>query len=728
MNLRPFFRDISVPLALTVLGVLFLASCNEEYQFSHGNIQGTITDATTGDKIKLCNVVVSNPAGSIVDRQTTDDSGQYRTKDLEDGRYTVDFEKEGYYTGASRTVQVTAEEHTICDVTLSRIPAKITADVEELDFGGNESLTTLSFKIVNPYHDALDWIVEYKCDWIVSISPVNDNLAYGKTATIVVRIDREKLQGGENKTNLVVKSLNGQGSVNVAVKAVGAYKEAPVLNVTKVTDIDKTVATLIGEVVKPGVPAYTRRGFTCSLTSKDDNAPELSSEVNDKATFSYSVSGLTPGKKYYVRAFAVNSYAGKVWSANEVTFTTIESYPQVRTDPATGLDLVNGTCTINGYVVQAGNPAYSEKGFCVSSSGDPTIDSAKHPVSGTGSGAFSYLMTNLDKNKTYRFRAYAIQNGRVLYGDVNSFETTLEDTSVSTSAASNVTPSSATLNGSVLKVGSPAFSEVGFCYSSTSSPTINSSKVSVNFSGTGDYSADIKNLAYNTTYRYKAYAIQNGKPVYGSEVSFNTGYAETVIETDSSVKDINYDSAKLSFLLKNKGYPECTEVGICYGTSSAPTIYHDKVKGVVGTYRQTLAVSGLKESTTYYFRAYAIQDGKAVYGSVFSFQTATRPSVSTLPVSNLKNPYGMMNMWQVQLNGRVDSVGSPTITGRGFKISTNGDPETRGTSISASGSTAGAFSVSETGLKSNMTYYVRAYVKNSLGYVYGELVTFTTGD
>ena len=80
------------------------------------------------------------------------------------------------------------------------------------------------------------------------------------------------------------------------------------------------------------------------------------------------------------------------------------------------------------------------------------------------------------------------------------------------------------------------------------------------------------------------------------------------------------------------------------------------------------------------------------------------------------------------LNGKVNSIGNPTINGRGFKYSKNGDPESAGTTVSASGSSAGNYSASLSQLDSNTTYYVRAYVKNSLGYEYGELITFTTGN
>lgn len=625
MNPKSLIRVLIIPAILAVVGIIGTISCNEEYQYSLGSIMGTITDAKTGEKLSDCTISVSDSEGTIVDRSNTDSDGNYKTKGLSEGTYTLTAEKKDY-SEASKSVQIKAGENTQCDI-------------------------------------ALNWSLE-----------------------------------------------------------------PPVLNVSGVSNIDKTSATLTGEIVNPGNPAYTSRGFTCSLTSKDDNAPELLCEVNDNAVFSHTVTGLTAGKKYYVRAFAVNEKDGKVWSSNEVSFTTTESYPQVRTDNASELDVINGSCTLNGYIEHAGAPAYSERGFCVSNNGDPTVSDTKCTVSGTGTGSFSYLMTGLAKNQNYRFRAYVVQNGRITYGEVKSFDTTSEETSVSTSGATNVTPSSATLNGSVLKIGSPAYTEKGFCYSTSPSPSISSTKVTVSGSGDGDFSSTINGLTYNTTYYYKAYAIQNGGAVYGSEVSFNTGYTATVVETNSSVKGITYSNATLAFSIKTIGDPGCTEAGICYGTSSTPTINSDRVKGAVATYSQSLSVSGLTESTTYFFRAYAIQNGEAVYGSIFSFKTATRPSVSTLAVTNLQNQYNLVNMWEVQLNGRVDSIGDPAISSRGFRYGTSGDPTSSGSIVSASGATTGAFTIPLTGLKSNTTYYVRAYVRNSLGFEYGELVTFTTGD
>ena len=443
---------------------------------------------------------------------------------------------------------------------------------------------------------------------------------------------------------------------------------------------------------------------------------------NETKSFSTTVDDFGKGI-YYVQAYAKNRLGteyGEVRSFN-LSGTTVVTTLEPTNVSSSGV-------TLNGRIESVGSPAFSEKGFCYNKSGEPTVSDTKVVVAGIYSGDYTYTCVGLSPHTTYYVRAYAIQNEQVHYGTSFSFSTDMTATVISTSDATNVTPSSATLNGNVANAGSPAYSERGFCYSYSPNPTINSMKKVVSGTGEGNYTANISGLSYNTTYYYKAYVIQNGTPIYGSEVSFTSGYTTAVVETNSSATDIKYESAKLGFTIKNVGDPKCTEAGICYGTSSNPTIDGDKVVGSVSTYLQKKDVTGLQENTTYYFRAYVIQDGKAVYGNTFSFKTATRPSVSTLSVSNLQNQYGLMNMWQVQLNGKVNSVGNPTIKGRGFKYSTNGAPESGGTNVSASGSSVGDFSASLSSLKSNTTYYVRAYVKNDLGYEYGELVTFTTGD
>lgn len=736
MNPKSIIRVIIIPIAAMVIGILLATSCNEEYQYSHGSIYGTIIDANTKGPVEVaCNVRVINSDGEIVKEQTTDENGSYKTKDISGGTYTLSVEAEDYYSGDSRTVQVKSGEMTQCDVTLGRLPAKITADVEEVDFGESNYN---SFKIVNRFLDDLDWIAEHKCEWILSIEPNKGNLIHGDTETINITINRAKLKGGENKTNISVYSPSGKGGVVITLKAIGAEKEAPVLNVISVSGVDKTTAVFTGEIVKPGIPSYLRRGFTCSTNSKDDDATELDAGVDDNASFSYTISGLSAGKQYYVRAFAINESFGKVWSTNEVSFTTIESYPQIRTDDVTELNLATGTCILNGYIVQRGNPAYTERGFCVSNSGEPTINDTKYSVSGSGTGSYSSTMSGLVNESTYRVRAYTIQSGNVFYGSTISFSTATSPTSVATSGATSVTHNSAVMNGSILNEGNPKYTERGFCYStSDKTPTITDTKVSVANSSSADFSHHLSNLEHNKTFWFRAYAIQNGQPVYGEVASFETTWAETTLFT-MAASDIKYYEMTLNGQINDVGIPAYTQKGFCYSLwYEEPSLSNSTKVTVAGTAEGAFSfhLTDLAPHTTYYYRAYAIQDGTTIYGETKSANTYSPPQIITSDAYASPDDGMMYISWTVELNGIYGYKGDPECGDFGFVYGPGDSPSAenpygytvvQATKVEPFANSQGTFSVVLKEMVGYTKYYYRAYAKTSLGYTYGEVKAFST--
>lgn len=733
-----FWNITVIQVFLFLASILLFNFCSEEYQYTHGNIIGTITDATTGDKISGCTISVSNSAGDIVDRPSTDGGGGYRTKDLVEGIYLLSIEKKDYFVGANKTVQVKAGENTKCDIALARIPAPITAKPEELDFGSTASTTSSSFGIVNDYPETLAWYIgEYDCKWIASITPNKGTLPHGKTETIIVKIDRTKLDGGDNKTIITVTSENGQG-IDITIKATGALKESPLLNISEVSDIDKTTARFSGEIIKPGIPSYTRRGFTCSMTSLDDSATELSAEVNDNPGFSYLASGLIPGKKYYVRAFAVNASFGKVWSANEISFTTISSYPQVRTDEISSLNLSTGSCTLNGYIEDSGNPSYSEKGFCVSDHGEPTISDTKYTVSGSGTGSFSTVLSGLVNEHTYRIRAYAIQNGRAFYGSTMTFSTSVSPASVATTGASSITHSSAILNGTILKDGTPKYTERGFCYSTYNrTPTITDSKVAVANSSSPDFSYHMTNLEHNKTFWFRAYAIQNGQPTYGEVASFETVWSESTVFTVSA-SNIKYYEMTLNGQINAAGTPAYTQKGFCYSIwYDVPTLNNSTKVTVPGTSEGPFSyhLKELAQNTTYYYRAFVIQDGKTLYGDVMSSNTYSTPLVITTDAYATPDA-GMMNIsWTIELNGVYGFKGNPECNDFGFVYGPGDKPSAdnpygytvvQATKIEPFANGEGYFSVTLNQMPGYSKYYYRAYAKTSLGYTYGDVMAVST--
>jgi len=80
---------------------------------------------------------------------------------------------------------------------------------------------------------------------------------------------------------------------------------------------------------------------------------------------------------------------------------------------------------LRGKIYDTGTSTITSKGFCYSTSNDPTILNLVTSVSGTSIGNFSKTVTDLSSNTTYFFRAFAVNSSGVAYGDVLSFQTTL---------------------------------------------------------------------------------------------------------------------------------------------------------------------------------------------------------------------------------------------------------------------------------------------------------------
>lgn len=94
--------------------------------------------------------------------------------------------------------------------------------------------------------------------------------------------------------------------------------------------------------------------------------------------------------------------------------------------------------------------------------------------------------------------------------------------SVTTSAATNVSTTSATTGGNVSNAGSSSVTARGVCYSVTNTnPSLTDSCVSSG-SGVGTFSATLTGLSPSTTYYTRAYATNSSGTAYGSSISFTT--------------------------------------------------------------------------------------------------------------------------------------------------------------------------------------------------------------
>ena len=717
---------------LFFLSVLFAVvlwqSCEKEVL--PGSIYGVVTDKAIGEPIKSAGVEL-NPGGL---KTVTGSEGQFEFVDLTPGKYNLIITKTGYVDFASSTIEVKEGQTAKSDVQMEKLPPSLRVvddnneDIDLLDFGADKSDITRSFNIFNDGEASIEWEITYTAEWIKKVSKMMGILKAGATQALVVTIDRDKLSGGENITTFHITSDNG--SKQLTIKAHGDTK--PVLNMVEVGNITKSGADFYGEIVNVGDPAYTERGFVYSnspMPTLESTISKITAVVNDSKSYNSSVSGLSTGNTYYVRAYAING-VGVSYSSNEIKFSTIDQSVELFTDEVSNVDVYAGTAIFNANMVNVGNPSFTERGFYYGTNPEPTINDFVVKDEGKKAGKYSVNVNNLELSQTYYVRAYAIQNGKTIYApNTVVFNTMSESAKVVTSSATSVTSNTAVLNAYVSTEGSPAYTERGFCYATHSNPTIVTNNKVVSGTGLGDYSLSINNLEYKTTYYYRAYVIQNEVPIYGNIVSFETTWQEASVLTLQPTK-VTSNTATLKGQVTNAGDPKYTVRGFCYDINSNPTIYSQKVEqtsSITGTY--TMDVNNLQGGETYYVRAYLRQGEDVIYGDPVSFTTIDEPIVSTENVTNIKgidSGLGQYYEYSVQFNGTVYNIGSPAYYERGFVYGTSsGVNVSTGTKLSVSGTSTGKFSATTTvDIWTSSYYYVRAYVRTSNGYFYGEAVKF----
>ncbi len=704
---------------------VFFGCSTDKEEAPVGNIAGSVSDKTTGEPVATVSVSLSPGGKSTV----TGSDGTFSFAALEPDAYSVNISKEGYNPNKI-TVRVKASESTTAHLLIERIPSIITADRAILDFGANASLNTLAFNIVNSSYENLEWSIEENCNWITGVIPSKGMLPYGKTEAIVVVIDRNGLEEGDNEAVMVVRS-SSKGSSEVRVKAVGAARILPVLNTLEATDISTKAAALHAEIINAGNPAYTERGFvynTESMPTLENTLGQLTAPVTDEAKYSCHLEGLTLGTKYYVRAYVKNRN-GVTYSSNEISFTAQTTLPQVSIQETTDINVSAGMAMLHGTVVNVGDPVYTERGFVYGTVSNPTVEATKVIVTGNGTGAFSAAISDLSLNQTYYVRAYAISEAGIVYSSTEtSFvtQTTLPQVSIQETTDINVSAGTAMLHGTVVHVGDPAYTERGFVYGAVSNPTVEDTKVVVSGKEGGIYSALVSGLLLNQKYYVRAYVECKTGVVYSSsEISFTTtAILPQVCVQNATDVSVSAGIATLRGTIINAGDPIYTERGFVYGIVRNPTV-EDK-KAIVtgnGTGAYSLPISGLLQNQIYYVRAYAICETGIVYSNT-DIQVSMMPILPRVSVQAATDIN--VSAGTAVLHGTVIHVGDPAYTERGFVYGTASNPTMESTKVIITGEGAGAYSAVISKLLLNQTYYVRAYSKSVSGVIYSsEEISFT---
>ncbi|MDQ3036072.1 MAG: hypothetical protein M3Y87_26965, partial [Myxococcota bacterium] len=461
--------------------------------------------------------------------------------------------------------------------------------------------------------------------------------------------------------------------------------------------------------------------------------------------FSQGITGLAPGTTYYYCALASNSGGTAVGSV--VSFIT-PATPTVITSSATSITASSATLNGSGNPNRAATTGYfryatTDPGTCNDTFGSraPTT-SGSALGSGSASVAFSRSITGLSPGATYYYCAITENAEGTALGAVLSF-TTLASPAVITSAATLVTSTSATLNGSADPNGATttgwfrySTANPGACNDTFGSRAPTSSGTALG-SGTSPvaYTRAIASLVPATTYYYCAIASNAYGTSYGAVLSFTTPSALPTVST-SSASLLTGSTAQLNGS-SNPGGDATTgwfryaavSPGTCndsFGTR-APTSGGTALGSGTTSTAFSQGITGLSPGTTYYYCALASNSGGTALGSIVSFVTPAAPTVITASATSIAATSATLNGSGNPNRAATTGYFRYATTDPGTCNDTFGSraPTTGGTSL-GSGSTSVAFNRSISGLSPGTTYYYCAIADNSEDTAFGALLSFTT--
>jgi hypothetical protein len=283
------------------------------------------------------------------------------------------------------------------------------------------------------------------------------------------------------------------------------------------SEIGMWSATLNATVNPNGGPTTGYFLYGLAQTPNDGTSPLDLGQGSVAVPMSQPVSSLRCGTKYYWRARASNP-AGA--SRTDVrTFSTASCPPPTVT---TGLASAIGAtqATLNGSVNPNGAATFGFFEFGTTTSyGQKTYE--YQIGAGVAPVPVSTTINNLSCDTTYHYRAGGRSSSGTSYGQDATFATSADcpRPSAWTGLASNVTASSATLNGTVLPNGSAA--TAWFEYGATPAYGSSTARQDIGAAATA-FSSPVSSLTCGATYHFRVMAENRGGTTVGDDVSFST--------------------------------------------------------------------------------------------------------------------------------------------------------------------------------------------------------------
>lgn len=330
-----------------------------------------------------------------------------------------------------------------------------------------------------------------------TIEPLNNNTKYYIKAYAINQVDTAFGDVLQFTTN------SGVGTVKTS----------------EATHIMATKAQCGGVITQPGEAEITERGIYL-MKSLEPAVVDSIIKIDMKTDSFYCVvEGLSPQTRYYVRAYAKNQF-GEFNGSNLVSFVTTDGMPVIEDFKNVVTSYTYADFSFN--ISSEGDSTVTACGLCYSQEKNPTIENADTIICGKGTGLFTGRLTNLDQQKQYYVRAFAINNMGVRYSEGEGYFLTLLPT-VQTLEVTDIVSGTAKVICEVLSEGDSDVTESGICWNTTANATIetNAGIVPVSY-GKTKFTGTMTGLKGGTTYYVRAYAINAEGVWYGKYLTVKT--------------------------------------------------------------------------------------------------------------------------------------------------------------------------------------------------------------
>ena len=367
-----------------------------------------------------------------------------------------------------------------------------------------------------------------------------------------------------------------------------------------------------GELIEKGF-VWAPDGVEPSLENK-----ESTKIVIDGETYATVITGLTPGSRYYAKAYAITQIEGQTKTSYSTTtsFYTQEFIGAI-IDYISLTNVSYNSADVSAMVSSIGNGELVEKGFVWSADGiDPSLDNKEsHKVVVEGD-TFSATLTDLAPANAYYVKAYVITQiegqTKTSYSGASYFTT--EDfigASIDNINVTNISYNSADVSAMISSIGNGELVEKGFVWSIDGIDPSLDNKESYKVVVEGEeFSTTLAGLNIESGYYVKAYAItqiegQTKTSYSGINHFWTEGFTGASINY-IDVTNVSYKSADVSATISEMKYGELIEKGFVWTLSDKDPTLENATKIIVTNEQFSATMESLAPNTGYHVKAYTI--------------------------------------------------------------------------------------------------------------------------